>query len=236
MNIAVILAGGSGNRFGGELPKQFLTIEGKTILEHTIDAFEKNRRIDEIAVVSKEYFIPDVERMVQDNHYRKVKKILAGGKERYHSSLAAIEADPDDSLNLIFHDAVRPLLTDRIINDCIDALQRYNAVDVAIPATDTIIQVDPRDRTIESIPDRSRLMNGQTPQCFKRGVIRKAYDIALKDPNFKTTDDCGVVRRYLGSEKVYVVSGEPSNMKLTHTDDLTVMELYFKQCAKNTDR
>ena len=89
-NIAVILAGGSGHRFGGDLPKQFLKVAGKKIIEHTIDVFENNELIDEIAIVSKEEYITDVEQIVVNNQYKKVKKILAGGKERYDSSLSAI--------------------------------------------------------------------------------------------------------------------------------------------------
>ena len=227
MNIAVILAGVSGNRFGGDRPKQFLKVAGKMILEHTIDVFENNENIDEIAIVCKEEFIPDVERMVIDNQFRKVGKILHGGRERYQSSLSAINAYPDD-VNLIFHDAVRPLLNNRIINDCIEALSVYNAVDVAVPATDTIIQVVSSSNTIESIPDRNQLMNGQTPQCFKRKTIKKAYDLALKDPGFKTTDDCGVVKKYLPDEPVFVVKGEPFNMKVTHVEDLFLLDKLFQ--------
>ena len=173
MNIAVILAGGSGSRFGRDLPKQFLKVAGKKVIEHTIDVFEHNDLIDEIAVVTRSEFISDVEQLVINNHYGKVRKILVGGKERYHSSLSAINAYTDDSDNLIFHDAVRPLVNDRIINDCIAALKEYDAVDVAIPVADTIIQVDDAD-CINTIPTRSLLRSGQTPQCFKRGVIYKA--------------------------------------------------------------
>lgn len=227
MNVAVILAGGSGNRFGGNRPKQFLKVAGKMIIEHTIDVFENNENIDEIAIVCKEEFIPDVEQMVIDNQFRKVGKILHGGNERYQSSLSAINAYPDD-VNLVFHDAVRPLLNNRIINDCIEALSVYNAVDVAIPSTDTIIQVASSSNTIDSIPDRNQLMNGQTPQCFKRQTIKKAYDLALKDPGFKTTDDCGVVKKYLPHEPVFVVRGEPFNMKVTHVEDLFLLDKLFQ--------
>ena len=117
MNIAVILAGGSGNRLGSELPKQFLKVAGKKLIEHTIDVFENNEHIDEIAIVSREDYIPQIEQIIVDNHYRKVNKVLCGGKERYHSSLSAIAAYTDDEDNLIFHDAVRPLVNDRIIDE-----------------------------------------------------------------------------------------------------------------------
>ena len=226
-NIAVILAGGSGSRFGRDLPKQFLKVAGKKVIEHTIDVFEHNDLIDEIAVVTRSEFISDVEQLVINNHYGKVRKILVGGKERYHSSLSAINAYTDDSDNLIFHDAVRPLVNDRIINDCIAALKEYDAVDVAIPVADTIIQVDDAD-CIAAIPTRSLLRSGQTPQCFKRGVIYKAYEIALQDPNFVTTDDCGVVRKYLPDTPIYVVRGEVFNMKITYKEDLFLVDKLFQ--------
>lgn len=226
-NIAIILAGGSGTRMGNNLPKQFLKVAGKQVIEHTIDVFEGCPEIDEICIVSKADFINDVEALVIRNHYKKVKKILQGGKERYHSSLAAINAYTDDSDNLLFHDAVRPLVNHRIIHDCIEALQSYNAVDVATMTTDTIIQVDDNN-CITSIPNRALLRNAQTPQCFKRSTIRRAYDLALADPNFRTTDDCGVIRTYLPDEPIFVVNGEHFNMKLTYMEDLFLLDKLFQ--------
>ena len=226
-NIAVILAGGAGSRMGGGIPKQFLKVAGKKIIEHTIDVFEKNVHIDEVAIVCKSDYISDMEQIVVGNEYRKVKKILQGGNERYQSSLSAIAAYDNDEDNLIFHDAVRPLVNNRIIDDCIKALEYYDAIDVAIPATDTIIQVDD-DNCIIDIPVRSTLRSGQTPQCFKRGVIKRAYDLALANPAFKTTDDCGVVRRYLPDTKVYVVPGEVFNMKVTYMEDLFLLDKLYQ--------
>lgn len=228
MNIAVILSGGSGNRFGGDKPKQFYSINGKTILEYSIEAFEKNDRIDEIAIVVKKDYVGEVKRIIKTNNYKKTKRILLGGKERYHSSLSAIKAYQDDDAVLFIHDAVRPMVSQRIINDCIDAMDRFSAVNVAIPASDTIICVNGKDGTIENIPDRSSLMYGQSPQGFKRGVIRNAYEIALKDPSFKTTDDCGVIKKYLPDEPVYVVKGEPKNLKVTYVEDLLLLETLCK--------
>ena len=227
MNIAVILAGGSGSRLGGGVPKQFMKVAGKKIIEHTIDVFESHDLIDEIAIVSRPDYISDVEEIVRANRYQKVRKVLPGGKERYDSSLSAINAYPNDDDNLLFHDAVRPLVNHRIIDDCIKALQTYHAVDVATRTTDTIIQVDKND-CIVSIPPRNYLRNGQTPQCFRRGVIRRAYDIALKDPAFVTTDDCGVVRRYLPDEPVYIVEGEMFNMKVTYAEDLFLLDKLYQ--------
>lgn len=227
MNIAVILAGGSGSRLGNDTPKQFLKVAGKQVIEHTIDVFENCAQIDEICIVSKPDYIADVKDLVVKNRYKKVKKILNGGKERYDSSIAAINAYLDDDANMLFHDAVRPLVNERIINDCIEALKRYNAVDVAAKTTDTIISVDANE-CIDFIPNRMNLRNGQTPQCFKRGIIKRAYEKALADPHFETTDDCGTVRRYLPDEPIFVVAGENSNMKLTYVEDLFLLDKLFQ--------
>lgn len=225
-NVAVILAGGSGHRLGLTLPKQFLKIAGKRVIEHTLDVFQNHPLIDEIVVVSNPLYIQAVEELSITNSFTKLKKILLGGDERYQSSLAAIRAYEGD-VNLIFHDAVRPLVNERIITDCIRALETYNAVDVAIKTTDTIIRV--RDeRFIADIPDRSMLRNGQTPQAFKLETIRRAYELALQDPSFTTTDDCGVVLKYLPDEPVFVVEGEQFNMKLTYKEDIFLLDKLFQ--------
>ena len=225
-NIAVILAGGVGKRLGLSTPKQFFKVAGKMVVEHTVDVFERNRRVDEIAIVSNPYFVSEFENIVLRNGWKKVKRILKGGKERYDSSLAAIRAYADEDVNLIFHDAVRPLLTQRVLDDVIDALANYKAIDVAVPSADTIIEVD--GDFISGIPDRSRLRRGQTPQAFDAATIRDAYAKALADPAFRTTDDCGVVRRYLPAVPVYVVRGEESNMKLTYKEDTYMLDKLFQ--------
>ena len=225
-NIAVILAGGIGSRLGLSTPKQFLKVAGKMVVEHTIDAFERNHYINEIAIVSNPFYVSDFESIVLKNGWKKVKKILKGGDERYHSSLSAIRAYEHEDVNLIFHDAVRPLVSQRIINDVAHALNDYKAIDVALPATDTIIEVS--GDYIRQIPDRSQLKRGQTPQAFHIDVIKQAYDIALKDNHLKVTDDCGVVVKYLPQIPVYVVSGEESNMKLTYREDTYLLDKFFQ--------
>lgn len=226
-NIGVILAGGSGTRLGSSLPKQYLQVAGKRVIEHSLAAFQAARRIDEIAVVANEAYLHDVKEMVINNGFTKVKKILAGGAQRHESSLAAIDAYEGLDVNLLFHDSVRPLVTERMINDCIDALERYNAVDTAVATTDTIIEVNDKDE-ISAMPPRWRLRNSQTPQAFDRAVIKKAYDKAMRDPAFTTTDDCGVVMRYLPDEKIFVVRGETTNIKLTYPEDLLIAEHLLK--------
>lgn len=226
MNVAVILAGGIGSRLAMSIPKQFFKVAGKMVIEHTVDAFECNANIDEIVIVSNPFYISDVEALVIKNDWKKVKKILKGGKERYDSSLSAINAYQDEEANLIFHDAVRPLVSQRIINDVVEALGKYHAIDVAQPSTDTIIQVN--GAFIEQIPDRSKLQRGQTPQAFRLGTIRRAYELALQDTGFKVTDDCGVVNKYLPQEEIYVVKGEECNMKLTYKEDTYLLDKFFQ--------
>lgn len=223
MNVAIILAGGSGTRLGGERPKQFLTVAGKMVIEHTIEAFHRNSRIDEIAIVTRADYVDEMREMIARNTYGKVRHVLCGGKERYHSSLAALEAYHDDNDRLLFHDCVRPLVSQRIIDDCLDALDSYDAVDVAVPSTDTIIEVDEQGN-ICRIPQRSRLRNVQTPQGFRRSVIRRAFDLALQDPEFMPTDDCSVVFRYLPDTRIRVVEGDTSNIKITYKEDLEFAE------------
>ncbi len=234
MNIAVILAGGVGSRLGYEFPKQFFKVAGKSVIEHTIDIFENNQLIDEIGIVVHAAYISNIETMVLNNGWKKVRKILKGGVERYESSLAAINAYQDNiNHNLIFHDAVRPMLSQQILNKVIEALEKYNAVDVAVPATDTIIKVNETGELIESVPNRKYLMRGQTPQAFKLHTIKKAYEIGLQDSGFSSSDDCGTVVKYLPEEKVFVVTGEEANMKLTYKEDTYLLDKLFQLRSAN---
>lgn len=229
MNVAILLAGGSGRRMGGPEPKQFIQIAGKTILEHSIRAFHQHADIDEIVIVAHADYIDRISQIASP--YSKVCHIVPGGKERYHSTLAAIACyrnrlaadEHQAAINLLIHDAVRPLVSQRIISDCIAALRQYRAVDVAIPCTDTIVEVD-ASGAICRITPRSMLRNVQTPQCFRLETIAQAYEIGLKDPNFITTDDCGVVHRYLPQEPIFVVDGDTTNIKVTYPEDLILAE------------
>ncbi len=231
-NVAVILAGGVGSRLGLNKPKQFLKVAGKTVMEHTISVFQKHPRIDEIAIVMHQSYLTEAEAMVLKNKWTKVKKILNGGNERYESSLSAIYAyekeEEADNISLIFHDSVRPLVSGKIIDDVIDALEKFDAVDVAIPSADTIIELQNEENVIARIPKRNLLRRGQTPQAFKLNVIKNAYTKALQDPSFQTTDDCGIVVKYLPGTKVYVVDGEERNTKLTYPEDVYLLDKLFQ--------
>lgn len=227
-NVAIILAAGTGSRIGEECPKQFLRLNGRTVVEYSVDAFERCNAIDEIAVVMH----PDhMQRMLQiskANNWTKLQHILAGGKERYLSTTAAIKAYSSyGECNLLFHDAARPLVSDRIICDVADALHTYNAVGVAVPMTDTVFITE--GDTVRSIPDRRKLQRAQTPQGFRLSTIQQAYDIALRDPDFVSTDDCGTVLRYLPNITIYIVRGDERNVKLTYKEDLPLIEQILKK-------
>ena len=213
-NIGVILAGGSGRRLGSELPKQFIVIAGKTVLAHTLHTFEKQKRIDEIIIVVHKDYIGETEEIVRLEGFQKVKHIVPGGKERYHSTLAALNVYKEEKCNLIIHDAVRLLVTSQIIDDVIEALESHEACTTAIPSTDTILQSDTSRQFVNSIPDRSTLFQVQT----------EAYNKALTDPEFFSTDDCGVVKRYMPEIPIKITKGLPFNIKLTYKEDISIIE------------
>ena len=226
-NIGVILAGGTGNRLGSAIPKQFLELDGRKVIEYTIDAFEKHPGINEIAVVVHPDWKKEMEHLASKNGWKKLVHILVGGKERYDSSLAAIREYSGQDVNLIFHDAVRPFISQRILSDICSALLEQRAIDVTVPCTDTIVEID--GHYLARIPDRSILNRGQTPQAFHLDVIEDAYSLALADPAFKTSDDCGVVCKYRPDVPVYVVKGEERNMKLTYPEDLALLKVLHNQ-------
>ena len=227
MNIAVILAGGTGARVGADKPKQFLDVGGRMVIERSIDAFDQTEGIDEVAVVVHPEWMEYMRGVVSSNSWTKVKRLFEGGAERYMSSLNAIAAyiDCPDDTNLILHDAARPFVSQAVIARVIEALKWHEAVGVGIPSTDTVWEVrqdfDPQlSKFIVRIPERSTMWRAQTPQAFRLPLIRDAYQCALQDPQFRATDDCGVVRRYLPSVKIHIVEGEEQNRKITFKQDL----------------
>lgn len=233
--VAVVLAGGTGTRVGLGIPKQLLKIAGKSIIEHTIAIFEEAVEVDEIVVLMASGFLDEVRGIVERSGFRKVTTIAEGGESRNDSTRRALELVGDEPCNLVFHDAVRPLLSQRIIRECVNALHRYEAVDVAIPSADTIIAVDDDD-CITDIPPRASLRRGQTPQAFRSSTIRKAYELAATDPDFAATDDCGVVLRYLPDVPIKVISGSESNIKVTHPIDIHLADKLFQLAVEEAPR
>ena len=227
MNIAIILAGGTGSRMGTDKPKQFIEVDGRTVIERCIDAFEAAPGIDEIAVVMHPQWTALMHNVAEHNTWKKLKKILEGGSERYMSSLNAIAAyiDYPDDTNLLLHDAARPWVSQEVIARTVQALTHHEAVAVGIPSTDTVWEVrqdfdKQLSKFIVRIPERSTMWRAQTPQAFRLPIIRDAYQHALQDPQFHATDDCGVVRNYLPGTKIIIVPGEEQNRKITFKEDL----------------
>lgn len=222
-NIAVILAGGTGQRIGSAVPKQLIEIGGLPILAYSVRTFDAHPRIDELVVVMATGYV-GVAREISAP-YGKVRSVIEGGISRSESTvraLAELAGEPDDS-RVLFHDAARPFVDAAIIGRCLDALEEYEAVAVGQPVPDTIVGVSD-DGLVTAMPARARLRRFQTPQGFWLGTIRKAYDLALGDPSFEATDDCGVVHRYLPGVPIPVVAGSERNLKVTHPLDITIAE------------
>ncbi|WP_279625578.1 bifunctional cytidylyltransferase/SDR family oxidoreductase [Rodentibacter rarus] len=228
-NIGIILAGGIGARMGLGYPKQFSKIAGKTALEHTVAIFQNHKEIDEIVIVSERSVYHRIEELVSKAGFTKVNRILFGGKERSDSTLSAITALKGESENtkLIIHDAVRPLLAADVISECIEKLNTYNAIDVAIPAVDTIVHVNNETQEIIEIPKRAEYYQGQTPQAFKLGTLKKAYDIYTQG-GIEGTCDCSIVLKTLPDEKIGIVAGSETNIKLTRPVDLFIADKLFQ--------
>ena len=228
MNIGVLLAGGSGRRMGASVPKQFLPLAGRPLMEHAIRTFDASPEIDEIFIVSNAEFLDETANIARSSDFHKVSQILTGGSERSDSSLAAIRATEGlADCRLLFHDIVRPLVSEELIRRVCLALDEHAAVSVAIASTDTIFRVS-GDR-VASVPPRSELRRVQTPQGFRREVIAEAYRRALADPAFQATDDCGVVLRYMPEVPVVVVEGDERNLKITHPDDIPLAEFWMSR-------
>ncbi|WP_270886422.1 bifunctional cytidylyltransferase/SDR family oxidoreductase [Pedococcus sp. 5OH_020] len=225
--VAVVLAGGVGSRVGLAIPKQLIKIAGRPIIEHTIEALDNSPLVDEIIVMMTPGYLDPVRAIVADGGYGKVSTILEGAETRNGTTQRALDALGSDECNVLFHDAVRPLLSQRIIADCVAALQTYEAVDTAIPSADTIISVTEASE-ISDVLKRSELRRGQTPQGFRRSVIARAYELAGQDPDFTATDDCTVVLRYLPDVPIAVVAGDERNMKVTEPIDVYLADKLFQ--------
>ncbi len=249
-NVAVILAGGIGARVGGNTPKQLLPLQdGKSVLEHAVDAFEQSPHINEICIVMHPDYIMHAEQMLLANAWQKVRHIIPGGKERWESSVNAIRqvrgerlevkgketncqlpiADSHNIVNLLLHDAARPFVSQDIIARVCEALKEHEAVTVAIPSTDTVYEM--ADGKVARIPQRSTIMRAQTPQAFRLELIAEAYAKALGVDSLSAeacatchlpaTDDCGVVFNHLPEIPIHIVLGEEQNRKITFKEDIS---------------
>lgn len=222
-NLAIILAGGTGSRIEGELPKQFLTLAGKTILHHTILKFETHPHIHHVFLVTNGAFMDRSEEIVRLGGFKKVVKILNGGDTRQDSSRIGVSAaGPETYGNVLIHDAARPFVSKEIIDDILEKLDTCAAVNVAIPSPDTIVEIDDGD-FIKNVPDRRYLRRVQTPQGFQLSVIREAHRLALENNITDATDDCSLILK-LNLAPVSVIEGSPLNIKITYPMDLQLAE------------
>ena len=220
--VAVVLGGGIGNRFGATVPKQLLTLSGKTLVEHCVTAFSAAPGVDEVLLVMPADYADEAAKLAGDQ----VRAVIPGGVTRSDSvrnALAYLGArHPAETTGVLLHDAARPLVSQRIIADCIIALRTNDAVGTAIPTSDTIVIAE--DGVMSHVPPRETLYRCQTPQCFRLSVIAKAHELAASDPAFVPTDDCGVVLRYLPDVPVHIVQGSERNIKVTYPGDLAIAE------------
>lgn len=223
-HIAIILAGGTGSRVGGKTPKQLLPLEdGRTVLEHSVDAFEQSHYIHEIVVVMHPDWMGEAESLIEKNNWRKVKHLISGGRERWESSWNAIslylkEDKKDPDTFYWFHDAARPFVSQDIIRHVAEGLRNHLAVTVAVPVTDTLYQI--QDGKVATIPNRKEYMRAQTPQAFHYLVIGPAYMRAIEKGKIEATDDVGILMKYNPEVEVHVVEGEENNRKITYIEDL----------------
>lgn len=230
MNIALILAAGSSTRMGNSnKPKQFLSIYNKPLIVHTIEAFEMHEKIDMIIAITNETYIDSVKVWCKQYDLSKVKYVIPGGASRQESVYNGIkflaELAINDNDNILIHDSARPLISQSIISNNIDACNKYGAVDTVIPCCDTIIK-SINGQTITEIQKRSEQYQGQTPQSFKFNIIKEAHDYAKQTNNTETTDDCRLVIN-IGKE-VHLVQGSKLNFKITTFDDLMMLKALLK--------
>ena len=225
MIFAVILAGGTGSRMGStDMPKQFLEIKGKPILNHTVEKFLPNPKFEKIIVLSPKAWIGHTKEILR-KHTGKNDRIavIEGGSTRNETIMNAIryidkEYGLDDDTVIVTHDSVRPFLTHRIIEENIEAAQQYGACDTVIPATDTI--VEGIGTAITAIPDRRKMYQGQTPQSFKAKLLRDTYE-SLSDEEKDILTDAAKILVMKGKE-VRLVQGETFNIKITYPYDLKI--------------
>ena len=228
LQVAILLAGGSGQRFGADRPKQFVRIGERTVLEHSLAAFEQSPHIDAILIVSHPQHLDEVRELLPSSQHPKLLTIVAGGAERQDSTLNALRVlaqitdSPLEQIRILIHDAVRPAVSQNIIERVCTALHTHQAANLVVPVTDTLLEVNDNGTTA-AMPSRARFRRVQTPQGFHAATLQHAYDVALTDPNFQATDDCGVVFRYLPEVEIALVEGEQRNIKLTYPEDLHVL-------------
>lgn len=226
MNFAIVLAGGIGSRMGNsDTPKQYLMLGKQPIIIHTIEKFFVNSEFEHIIVLTPESWVAHTANMIKKTMGETDRvTVIAGGSTRNETLNNAIKFIEekyglDDDTIIVTHDAVRPFVTHRIIEENIEAAKKYGACDTVVPATDTIVEsLD--GEVISQIPNRATLFQGQTPQSFKAKKLKELYDSLTEEEKSILTDACKIFA--MKGEPVHLVEGEVSNMKITYPFDLKV--------------
>jgi len=231
MIYAEILASGTGSRMGKtELPKQFLMLGTKPILIHTVEQFIKNNKIDVVLICVSKEWIFYAEDILQ-KYFKNLEniKIVEGGKTRNETIINGCNfVQKNYGLNdediILTHDAVRPFISQRIIEENIKEAYKCDAIDTAVPCTDTVIEV--QNKEIINIPVRDFLYAGQTPQTFNIKKLMKYYKELSEEEKSILSDACKIF--VLKGEKVKVIEGEYINMKITTKTDLILGNAILK--------
>ena len=224
----ILLAGGSGSRMGTDQAKQFIRIAGKSVLAHSHEAIRRYMPQAPIVVVSPLDAIDQVRSMFGHDHHTLV---VAGGSSRQASTLQGLKAlAACKPVNVLIHDAARPFVSGQIIIDVLQALEKNEAVDVAIPTADTIIVE--RDGYIQSIPKRQHILRGQTPQAFNYKTLMACYAEIGEERLDQFTDDCGLYLECNPLGKVRIVKGHEENIKITNPIDLILADEMFRLRAR----
>lgn len=229
MNIAVIFAGGSGERMHSKnKPKQFLMIHGKPIIVHTIEVFEKNEEIDGIVVVCIEKWIPYMEELVYRYRLDKVKRIVPGGETGqmsiYHGLVAAKEQYGEKDNIVLIHDGVRPLIDEETIKRNIEMVKKNGSAITSVKATETIVLVDESEH-VTDIPDRQLSRCARAPQSFYLSEILELHERAQSEGVFDVIDSCSMMKRY--GRKVSIVEGKMDNIKITTQSDFYIFRALY---------
>lgn len=231
-NTAIVLAGGSGSRMKSSVKKQYLMMQEKPVLCHSLEVFQNCSRIDEIVLVCGKGEVEQCRTGIVESYgFTKVVHIVEGGKERYHSVYEGLKVITDCNYVLI-HDGARPFVDEGILDRVLNALPEYHACVVGMPVKDTIKMSNTEGFVDRTLP-RELLWTIQTPQSFDYALIRDAYDQLHKKEQagtleIKITDDA-MVAEYILQTPVKLVEGSYDNIKITTPEDLLLAELILNQ-------
>lgn len=232
MVFAAVFAGGIGSRMGNsDTPKQYLDLGNKPVIIHTIEKFFVNNKINEIIVLCPKAWVARTQDLIA-KHIPQGKKItvIPGGETRNGTLENAIEYieknyETDEETVIVTHDAVRPFLTHKIIEENVEAALKHGACDTVIPATDTIVESETGEM-ITSIPDRKRMFQGQTPQSFRLKELERVLSSLTEEEKAILTDACKIFS--IKNKDVYMVDGEVFNIKITYSYDMKIASALLK--------